>query len=187
MDPSSLRIPDAIEPLVGFRCWYYSIDARGASLFPLNHFVMDPSGRSQWEGAESRWVVARCLGPFSRSHLRLVGACVCGLAVELGVPEDECPMCGRPPHEVPGEACRCGFYAMRALSPELIETVDGSGHWDLAGAVLGRVLLAGKVIEHTGGYRAERARVAELIPISGTEPSVMRLANRLRLPMGLAI
>jgi hypothetical protein len=49
--------------------------------------------------------------------------------------------------------------------------------------VLGRVELAGKVIEHEWGYRAERARIAELIPFRGTEQSVMILAARLGLPI----
>jgi len=49
--------------------------------------------------------------------------------------------------------------------------------------VLGRIELAGKVIEHEWGYRAERARIAELIPFRGTEQSVMILAARLGLPI----
>lgn len=53
--------------------------------------------------------------------------------------------------------------------------------------VLGRVLLAGKVIEHAEGYRAERARIAELIPVKGTEGTVARLAAALGLPMGAAV
>ena len=49
--------------------------------------------------------------------------------------------------------------------------------------VLGRVLLAGKVIEHAQGYRAERARIAELILVRGTEGTVAPLAAALGLPM----
>jgi hypothetical protein len=49
--------------------------------------------------------------------------------------------------------------------------------------ILGRVELAGKVIEYTSGYRAERARITELTPVAGTEREAMRLANRLGLPM----
>ena len=59
------------------------------------------------------------------------------------------------------------------------ETVPG----DTSGVVMGRVELAGKVIEHEWGYRAERARIAELIPFRGTEQSVMILAARLGLPI----
>jgi hypothetical protein len=49
--------------------------------------------------------------------------------------------------------------------------------------ILGRVELAGKVIECSTGFRAERARIVELTPVVGTEGEAMRLANRLGLPM----
>jgi hypothetical protein len=53
--------------------------------------------------------------------------------------------------------------------------------------VLGRILLSGKVIEHDLGYRAERARIAELIPFRGTERSIMVLADRLGVGMAPAV
>ena len=49
---------------------------------------------------------------------------------------------------------------------------------------MGRVLLAGKVIEHAIGYRAERARIAELIPTTTDEGITRSLATRLGLPVG---
>jgi len=45
------------------------------------------------------------------------------------------------------------------------------------------VELAGKIIEHEWGYRAERARIVEFIPLAGTERSVMILAARLGVPI----
>jgi hypothetical protein len=57
------------------------------------------------------------------------------------------------------------------------------GPGSTSGVVMGRVELAGKIIEHEWGYRAERARIAELIPFRGTEQSVMILAARLGLPI----
>jgi hypothetical protein len=51
------------------------------------------------------------------------------------------------------------------------------------GVVLGRVELAGKVIEHSLGYRAERARIAELISIEEDRRSAGELALRLGLPL----
>jgi hypothetical protein len=57
------------------------------------------------------------------------------------------------------------------------------GTGSTSGVVMGRVELAGKIIEHERGYRAERARIAELIPFRGTEQSVMILAARLGLPI----
>jgi len=47
--------------------------------------------------------------------------------------------------------------------------------------VIGRVDLAGKVIEHDAGYRAQHAHVAELIAVAGTERAALGVANRLGL------
>jgi hypothetical protein len=183
MDPPSLRIPDGIEPIVGFRCWQYAMYPTGAWLGSPSRYGSSPSGRSLWKGAGSRWVEARCLLSRDRAH-RYIGTCGCGVAAEFGFPADGCPVCSSPP-EVPDEACTCGFYAMRDLTPELIEAVAPSWNWELSGRVVGRVLLAGKVIEYEMGYRAQLARIAELIPVEGTEWAVRQLAERLGLPVGL--
>jgi hypothetical protein len=64
--------------------------------------------------------------------------------------EAECVVCADPP----GWDCPCGIYAMkerRSLPPPR----RGS-------AIVGKVVLAGRVIEHEGGYRASRARVTDL-------------------------
>ena len=53
--------------------------------------------------------------------------------------------------------------------------MDRAGKVGIDQVVLGRVALSGKVIEHDFGYRAERARIAELIPFRGAERSVMVL------------
>lgn len=42
--------------------------------------------------------------------------------------------------------------------------------------IMGRVQLAGKVIEHEDGYRAELARVFELLPVRGQESAAQKLA-----------
>jgi len=55
------------------------------------------------------------------------------------------------------------------------------------GVVLGRVELAGKVIECTLGFRAEHARISALIPIGGNDRTVKRLAQSLELPLDPAI
>jgi hypothetical protein len=88
---------------------------------------------------------------------------------------------GEPWHVAPVEGCSCGFYAMRALDP----VVQGFGA--APGIVFGRVELAGKIIEHDFGFRAERARIAEFIPLRGRERSIMMLANRLGVPMAPSI
>jgi hypothetical protein len=115
---------------------------------------------SDWEGAGARWVTASC------------------------------PRFGSATHEVPSEVCSCGFYSLK----ELGVAVRHAGIFRLSTygqapvrVVLGRILLSGKVIEHETGYRAERARVAELIPFRGTERSIMVLANRLGVGMAPAV
>jgi hypothetical protein len=158
MDSMPDRVPDGIEPMVGYRMWAYTIGGRRAQLHSLGSLIpfLHPLAKSDWDGGASGWVFASCF------------------------------LCG---HVAPDEDCTCGFYAVKLLS-QLVPTVplgilEYSVNQGVAsGIVLGRVELAGKIIEHDYGYRAERARIAELIPIRGTERSVMRLGARLRLPIG---
>jgi DNA-binding CsgD family transcriptional regulator len=93
-----------------------------------------------------------------------------------------CTLHDRPSHVAPAENCSCGFYAMKTLEGLFWEMLNWMSAED--GKVLGRIELAGKIIEHEHGYRAEKARIAELIPVQGTERDVMRLATRLGLPTG---
>ena len=114
----------------------------------------------EWEGAGARWVSASC------------------------------PRFGSASHEVPSEGCSCGFYSHKELGVAVSHA--GIFHLSTQGqapvqVVLGRVLLSGKVIEHESGYRAERARVAELIPFRGTERSIMVLTHRLGVGMAPAV
>lgn len=53
--------------------------------------------------------------------------------------------------------------------------------------MFGRVLLAGKVIEHAIGFRAERARIAELIPTTTDGGITSTVATRLGVPLGPTI
>jgi hypothetical protein len=53
-----------------------------------------------------------------------------------------------------------------------------------SGAVVGRVALAGKIIEHDLGSRAERARVAQLIPFEADLENGRRLARMLEVALG---
>jgi hypothetical protein len=161
MDGRWTRVPDGIEPLIGYRAWRYWIEPDHVHLCPLA-WVPDapiPAGANRspaddvalaWDGASSHWVTASC---------RTRG--------------------GDPWHFAPVEDCSCGFYAFK----ELASLVDNG--W--LGVVLGRVELSGKLIEHDWGFRAERARIAELIPLRGTERSVMLLANRLGVPIAPSV
>jgi hypothetical protein len=165
------RIPDAIEPLIGFRAWFFSVVGK-VSLLSLSHGV--PGLTSAWDGANRQWVTATCptetigrsqVAPDSlKRQLEAIRAKVGWL-----------PEVRFDPHSVPGEYCSCGFYAMKTLLS--VEEPLGPH------VILGRVELAGKVIECSTGFRAERARIVELTPVMGTEREAMRLANRLGLPM----
>jgi hypothetical protein len=170
------RVPDAIEPLIGYRAWYFAVERHRASLFPIS--APDPSGWSVWDGADKGWVSATCRRVADNPQPRLdaLGRCVCRQQVALRLRSKPCSDCDPDPHPPPGERCSCGFYAMKTL--ESVE--EPSGPLDV---ILGRVELTGKVIEYTFGYRAERARITQLTPVAGTEQHAMRLANHLGLPM----
>src|SRR5215211_574550 len=176
MDGSPVLVPDGIEPIVGYRAWLYSLGSRQAQLYSLNSAREGEFGGG-WDGAGPSWVVACCRG---------------------GDPDPE--------HVAPEDDCTCGFYAVKRLRQLLdgkviswIHFVPGMSELFHAteipaveaeiayGMVLGRVELAGKIIEHKRGYRAERARIAELIPVRGTERTAIRLAARLGVPIGPAI
>jgi hypothetical protein len=86
-------------------------------------------------------------------------------------------------HErVPVEDCSCGFYSVKWLS-----TLRQMFPYGGSNLVLGRILLAGKVIEFEWGYRAELARIIELLPWRGTESDVERLAACVGAPMGRTV
>ena len=150
-------IPDGIEPIVGFRAWFYRLTESGPHLYPICS-RRDVIASSPWDGGESEWVVASC-GPD---------------------PVD--------PGHMPAWECTCGFYATKTLptllrAPFVLMSAPGERRAD-CGWILGRVELAGKIIEHDDGYRAEKARIAELIPIEGDEPNSVRLAALLGLTLG---
>jgi hypothetical protein len=50
--------------------------------------------------------------------------------------------------------------------------------------IVGRVHLAGKVIEHELGYRAERARIAEILPLPGYDAWTDAVSQRYGVPVG---
>jgi hypothetical protein len=151
-------IPDGISPIVGYRLWTYTISPGRVNLHSQNCGSNLPTSVCPWEMVGTQWRVASCLR--GEEHL------------------------------VPDENCSCGFYAMRELPWLLAQApvpasalgIPGLDDGD-EGSVLGRVELAGKVIEHEYGYRAERGRIAEFIPFQGSEEDVARLATEWGLPM----
>jgi hypothetical protein len=152
--------PDLIEPIVGYRAWRTIATERAVRLFPITA-ADDDVGVSEWEGAWSRWVRASCPTRDEVAHL------------------------------APDEGCSCGFYAMKTPDAVAKFTVMNEVHPDADhalsnGVVFGRVKLAGKVIEHETGYRAERARIAELIPTTTDGGVTLSIARRLGIPVGPA-
>ena len=89
-------------------------------------------------------------------------------------------------HAAPANQCSCGVYAVAPI-PELLRHAVPFERGDGVGALMGRVELAGKVIEHERGYRAERARIVGLVPIEGATRDVMRFGNRLGIPISPAV
>jgi hypothetical protein len=85
-------------------------------------------------------------------------------------------------HRPPDERCTCGFHAVKSIDAAW-SVLPGGGR-DL---VIGRVQLAGKVIEYEHGYRAERARIVELFPWRGSEAVVERLASCVGVPVGRSL
>jgi hypothetical protein len=163
------QVPDSIEPLVGYRAWHVA----RASLLPIGH--RDPAATtSPWDGANRHWVSATCSFETPEPVTDSMRERLQHIYSKLGLPSESFP---EGPHTVPGEGCSCGFYAMKELSSML--------GFSAPGVVLGRVELAGKVIEHNLGYRAERARITELISIAGDRRSAAELALRLGLPLAV--
>jgi hypothetical protein len=148
------RIPDGIEPIVGFRMWFYTLHRSRPQLHPIR-LMGNATCPSPWDGAESGWVDASCAaGPVDPEH-------------------------------VPGWGCTCGFYATKDLAAfRMLPILMDLPHADGVGWIFGRVELAGKIIEHDYGYRAQRARIAELNPVEGDERNGFHLAALLGLPIG---
>ena len=145
------RAPDGIAPLVGYRIWQVEDENDEPLFLPLNHPSRD------WKGATRGWVSASCwVGCFFVS------------------PRGELAWNLPTTHRVPAEGCECGFYAMKELDTQLLHAATLAKHAaDRAGKeevfVLGRVELAGKVIEHELGYRARPHRRADPPPGSAAD------------------
>jgi Bacterial regulatory proteins, luxR family len=152
--------PDGITPLVGYRYWTLSVLGERWTLRSMNgELVHEVTVDQAVEQRDDAWLVAHCL----------VDA-----------------------HAAPEESCACGFYAVKSFSalkssPGLLwrAASRATAHPKaITHRVAGRVHLAGKIVEHDLGYRAERMRIAELRPFRGTEQIVARFAQCLAVPVG---
>jgi hypothetical protein len=151
---SSEHVPDGIEPIVAYRVWVSDADLRLKSLH--DDTIWFPNS----------WTTADC--------------------VQL--------------HPAPDEHCACGLYSLKVdggldgcLVPLLVanrrsyDAEEGSQHegalrWPTP--ILGRVHLAGKVIEHRDGYRSEKARVVAVLPLEGLRQESELVAEEYGVPLG---
>ena len=70
------RIPDGIEPIVGYRGWIYALHGSRTKLHPIS--FGRSYGLSPWDGAESGWVLASCaVDPVDLEHVP-GWSCTCG-------------------------------------------------------------------------------------------------------------
>lgn len=120
------RIPDAIEPIVGWRYW--RMDRTGRLLASL--------GGSGGGWMPGRPLMAACASQRNPNDFRFEH--VSGIMTA--------------PHDSPAERCRCGIYAARSLEELRSQMLLGLGI-----AVVGKVLLWGKIIPGSRGYRAQFA------------------------------
>jgi hypothetical protein len=123
---TDFTIPDAIDPVVGWRYW--RMDRSGRLLASLGG-----SGRGWRPGVAQR---ASCASQRDPNDFRFEH--VSGILTA--------------PHDSPAERCRCGIYAARSLDDLRSQMLLGLGI-----AVVGEVLLWGKVIPGSRGYRAQFA------------------------------
>jgi hypothetical protein len=184
MNRSRHRVPDGIEPISAYRAWRYAMDGNRAHLYPLTSG--DLTGPGLWDTAGHRWIRASCTvdqGFLAELFAELERRGMLGS--DEVVPLEVFSTCD--PDDLPGERCSCGFYAVKAFWM-LPPTADPRawGEED-GGVILGRVGLAGKIVEHDLGYRAECARIAELNPIEGDESNAAVVAAAVGVALGPSV
>jgi hypothetical protein len=150
VDALTFTIPDGIEPILAYRAWSCCVDGIEPTLLPIAGDKGDV-----WNEASENWVRASCALFHWRSEGVRAAFEARGLPVPSVIEGDQ--------HAAPAEGCSCGFYALKSAS-DVFERFGRFG-----GNLIGRVELAGKVIEHDLGFRAERARIDALIPVAGNE------------------
>jgi hypothetical protein len=152
-------IPDLAEPITAWRCWVIG----GDEATPL---LISPKSGTMWppvEGFESKVI--------RNPDRNFISAkCTKGLRPEGATPCRTCPSLTAANHYGVG----CGIYAYKTMgdlawdfSPPGLSRHDPTmvGAWNTL--IWGKVLLWGTVYEHDHGYRAEFARVEELVVIDG--------------------
>jgi len=153
-----VTVPDYVEAITGYRAWrpfpgppFLGSPSRSESLrlVSTGHDTVWPPGgtlEAEHDGLGSP-LFAATLVPAAHRVLRLTRLYRGGGVSGLGEPD-----------VAPVEGCSCGIYAFARP-----EEHGGRGRcWLWHGLVYGEVLLWGKVVRHTYGYRAQYARIGAL-------------------------
>lgn len=159
-------IPDRIGEAVGYRAWEIIGDEVMPRLMSVTH-ARDSVG-GIWPA--DRYFYAEC--DYGKNTYG--DSLVCGNAKASGVADVR----------VPHQDCGCGLYSAKSLKQ--LQGLQYSAYQDgVANKVIGQVLLSGKVIEGTQGWRAQRGRVGKLwVPYERWQ-FVEPLANAYKVPVGL--
>ena len=94
------------------------------------------------------------------------------------------PAHNEPGAGIPVERCSCGIYAAKTL--EQLSGLGYAAYYDVANAVVGEVAFAGKVIEGSQGWRAEKARIKRLWVPHRTWRYMEPLSSAYGVEVGLA-
>lgn len=94
------------------------------------------------------------------------------------------PAHNEPGVEIPVEQCSCGIYAAKTLAQ--LSNLSYARYGPVADKVIGEVAFAGKVIEGSQGWRAERARIKQLWVPHRNWRFVEPLADAYGVEVGLA-
>jgi hypothetical protein len=125
-------VPDAIEPIVGWRCWSLNDAGQLESLL---------EGTDPWLPNQRQ--EAKCLSPLFSMPGETSDTEYAGLDPALGDADF------LKEHQAPLESCSCGIYAARDLETLRISLSSGP--------IIGEVYLWGKIIPGENGYRAQYA------------------------------
>ena len=91
-------------------------------------------------------------------------------------------------HEAPDRGHKCGIYALRDRLEvaRMLRELEQGAPWKPRPAAIGRVSLWGRVIENTGGWRAQFAYPYDLELYGGNERLARELRERYAVDVALA-
>ena len=154
-------VPDAVEPIVGWRYWGLNQQGRLESLVQERDTPWVPGVRKE---AECGFLAMIRAWEQRLAEVRQQETPLDPELLEQTMLEDpdlaEHPEWGE--HDAPLESCSCGIYAAKDL--ETLQHVSGGG------PVVGEVFLWGKVIPGEKGYRAQYAYPKSLYLVSRNDP-----------------